>query len=169
MCKYSYTIYDSQFTRRVSSYKQALTFLDMEEGHGIVLLLGTLHDELHFLNIHSLFAWGQHRQDSRVIKGVCCVRNRSLLAEKLLGKTDYECDREIRTLELLKLRFGEANLHNCEVGRELSPSSACPSCTAETGSGITQLRTQTPSLADLSVPRALLVRCVKIHGMCTCL
>ncbi|EIE27163.1 hypothetical protein COCSUDRAFT_55186 [Coccomyxa subellipsoidea C-169] len=40
---------------------------------------------------------------------------RSLLAEKLLGKTDYECDREIRTLELLKLRFGEANLHNCEV------------------------------------------------------
>ncbi len=97
-------------------------FLDMEEGHGMVLLLGTLHGKLHFLNIHSLLAWGQHRQDSRVIKGVCCVRYRSLLAEKLLGKTDYECDREIRTLELLKLRFGEANLHNCEVGRELPPA-----------------------------------------------
>ncbi|KAK9907618.1 hypothetical protein WJX75_007065 [Coccomyxa subellipsoidea] len=40
---------------------------------------------------------------------------RSLLADKLLAKTDYDCDREIRTLELLKLRFGEANLHNCEV------------------------------------------------------
>jgi hypothetical protein len=39
----------------------------------------------------------------------------ALLAERLLAKTDYECDREIRTLELLKLRFGEASLHNCEV------------------------------------------------------
>ena len=40
---------------------------------------------------------------------------RSMLAEKLLTKTDYDCEREIRTLELLKLRFGDANLHNCEV------------------------------------------------------
>ena len=38
-----------------------------------------------------------------------------MLAEKLLTKTDYDCEREIRTLELLKLRFGDANLHNCEV------------------------------------------------------
>lgn len=39
-----------------------------------------------------------------------------MLADKLLAKPDYDCDREIRTLELLKLRFGEGNLHNCEVG-----------------------------------------------------
>ena len=39
-----------------------------------------------------------------------------MLSDKLLSKTDYSCDREIRTLELLKLRFGDANLHNCEVG-----------------------------------------------------
>lgn len=39
-----------------------------------------------------------------------------MLSDKLLSKTDYNCDREIRTLELLKLRFGDANLHNCEVG-----------------------------------------------------
>ena len=38
-----------------------------------------------------------------------------MLSDKLLSKTDYNCDREIRSLELLKLRFGEANLHNCEV------------------------------------------------------
>jgi anaphase-promoting complex subunit 2 len=38
-----------------------------------------------------------------------------MLSDKLLSKTDYNCDREIRTLELLKLRFGDANLHNCEV------------------------------------------------------
>ena len=40
---------------------------------------------------------------------------RCMLAEKLLSKGDYDCDREIRTLELLKLRFGEANLLNCEA------------------------------------------------------
>ena len=40
---------------------------------------------------------------------------RCMLAEKLLSKGNYDCDREIRTLELLKLRFGEANLLNCEA------------------------------------------------------
>ena len=40
---------------------------------------------------------------------------RVMLSDKLLSKTDYNCDREIRTLELLKLRFGDANLHNCEA------------------------------------------------------
>ena len=42
-----------------------------------------------------------------------------MLAEKLLSKGGYDCDREIRTLELLKLRFGEVNLLNCEA--RLSP------------------------------------------------
>ena len=45
---------------------------------------------------------------------------RVMLADKLLSKTDYNCDREIRTLELLKLRFGDANLHNCEVCTNLT-------------------------------------------------
>lgn len=41
---------------------------------------------------------------------------RSMLADRLLAKGgDYECDRELRTLELLKVRFGEGNLHNAEV------------------------------------------------------
>eukprot|EP00891_Asterochloris_glomerata_P007911 jgi/Astpho2/7911/Aster-06390 len=40
---------------------------------------------------------------------------RAMLADRLLAKTDYDCDREIRTLELLKLRFGDTNLNNCEV------------------------------------------------------
>ena len=38
-----------------------------------------------------------------------------MLAEKLLAKGDYDCDKEIRTLELLKIRFGENNLLNCEA------------------------------------------------------
>jgi anaphase-promoting complex subunit 2 len=38
-----------------------------------------------------------------------------MLGEKLFTKGDYDCDKEIRTLELLKLRFGEANLLNCEA------------------------------------------------------
>ena len=44
-----------------------------------------------------------------------CRLNRVMLADKLLAKADYECSREVRTLELLKLRFGDANLHNCEA------------------------------------------------------
>ncbi|XP_024541138.1 anaphase-promoting complex subunit 2 isoform X1 [Selaginella moellendorffii] len=40
---------------------------------------------------------------------------RVMLAEKLLNKSDYDTDREIRTLELLKLRFGENNMHSCEI------------------------------------------------------
>jgi len=31
---------------------------------------------------------------------------RSMLAERLLGKCDYDCDRELRTLELLKASGG---------------------------------------------------------------
>ena len=38
-----------------------------------------------------------------------------MLAERLLAKSDYDCDKEIRTLELLKIRFGENNLLNCEA------------------------------------------------------
>ncbi|GMH35992.1 hypothetical protein BSKO_03860 [Bryopsis sp. KO-2023] len=48
---------------------------------------------------------------------------RKILGDRLMGKTDYECTREVRTLELLKIRFGEAALHNCEVMlRDMSES-----------------------------------------------
>ena len=40
---------------------------------------------------------------------------RVMLADRLLTRGGYDTDREIRTLELLKMRFGEANLHTCEV------------------------------------------------------
>lgn len=39
-----------------------------------------------------------------------------MLAERLLAKPSFENENEIRTLEHLKMRFGESNLHNCEVG-----------------------------------------------------
>jgi len=39
----------------------------------------------------------------------------TMLADKLLSKTDFNTEAEIRTLELLKIRFGEACLHNCEI------------------------------------------------------
>jgi len=39
-----------------------------------------------------------------------------MLADKLIGnRTDFETDREVHTLELLKLRFGESSLHQCEI------------------------------------------------------
>ncbi|XP_020575764.1 anaphase-promoting complex subunit 2 isoform X2 [Phalaenopsis equestris] len=40
---------------------------------------------------------------------------RIMLAEKLLNKSDYDIDSEIRTLELLKIHFGESNMQKCEV------------------------------------------------------
>lgn len=40
---------------------------------------------------------------------------RAMLADRLLAKNDFECDRELRTLELLKVRFGESSLHTAEV------------------------------------------------------
>ncbi|RUS22247.1 hypothetical protein BC937DRAFT_89906 [Endogone sp. FLAS-F59071] len=38
-----------------------------------------------------------------------------LLADRLLAVSDYDTEREIRNLELLKLRFGENSFHTCEV------------------------------------------------------
>ena len=43
-----------------------------------------------------------------------------MLSERLLTKNDYECDRELRTLELLKVRFGEGNLLNAEIMLKVS-------------------------------------------------
>lgn len=40
---------------------------------------------------------------------------RNLLAERLLTQLDFNPEKEIRNLELLKLRFGETLLHSCEV------------------------------------------------------
>ena len=40
---------------------------------------------------------------------------RSLLSNRLLSTFTYETEKEIRNLELLKLRFGETPLHQCEV------------------------------------------------------
>ncbi len=40
---------------------------------------------------------------------------RSMLADKLLAASGYDCSREVRNLELLKRRFGEAALASCEV------------------------------------------------------
>ena len=40
---------------------------------------------------------------------------RLMLADKLLSNLDYDSDREVRNLELLKLRFGDASMKLCEV------------------------------------------------------
>lgn len=41
--------------------------------------------------------------------------DRLMLADRLASRPDFDCQRELRTMELLKLRFGEANLHNAEI------------------------------------------------------
>ena len=40
---------------------------------------------------------------------------RTLLADRILSQFNYDTEKEIRYLELLKLRFGETQLHYCEV------------------------------------------------------
>ena len=40
---------------------------------------------------------------------------KTLLADRILSNFVFEIGREVRYLELLKLRFGESQLHNCEV------------------------------------------------------
>jgi anaphase-promoting complex subunit 2 len=39
----------------------------------------------------------------------------SMLAEKLFAITDFNTDKQLRTVELLKLKFGESSLQNCEI------------------------------------------------------
>jgi anaphase-promoting complex subunit 2 len=48
-----------------------------------------------------------------------------MLADRLAGKSDFDTQQERRTMELLKLRFGEANLHNAEIMLGVCPQ--CPS------------------------------------------
>ena len=40
---------------------------------------------------------------------------RKLLADRILKQTTYDLDRELKYLELLKRRFGDAELHECDV------------------------------------------------------
>ena len=38
-----------------------------------------------------------------------------MLADKLLQNLEFDTDRDVQTLELLKLRFGEESLQQCEI------------------------------------------------------
>ena len=40
---------------------------------------------------------------------------RTILADRILTHFNYDTEKEIRYLELLKVKFGEAQLHYCEV------------------------------------------------------
>ena len=38
-----------------------------------------------------------------------------MLADKLVNNLAYDTDKEVQNLELLKLRFGESSMHQCEI------------------------------------------------------
>ena len=40
---------------------------------------------------------------------------RLMLADKLVNNLAYDTDQEVQNLELLKLRFGESSMHQCEI------------------------------------------------------
>lgn len=44
---------------------------------------------------------------------------RALLAQRLLALTSFDTEKEIRNLELLKLRFGEEALWGCQVSQSV--------------------------------------------------
>ncbi|XP_030370351.1 anaphase-promoting complex subunit 2 [Scaptodrosophila lebanonensis] len=48
-------------------------------------------------------------------KELFMVEYRNLMADRLLAQLDFNSEKEIRNLELLKIRFGESLLHSCEV------------------------------------------------------
>ncbi|XP_034566963.1 anaphase-promoting complex subunit 2 [Notolabrus celidotus] len=48
-------------------------------------------------------------------KGIFIDEYRAVLADRLLHQLNYNTAREIRNVELLKLRFGESHMHYCEV------------------------------------------------------
>nr|XP_054770341.1 anaphase-promoting complex subunit 2-like [Lytechinus pictus] len=51
---------------------------------------------------------------------------RNLLADRILSSFSYDTARELRNLELLKLRFGESQLHQCEVMlKDVADSKRC--------------------------------------------
>jgi anaphase-promoting complex subunit 2 len=48
-------------------------------------------------------------------KDLLVTEYRFILAEKLLTKVDDDFDKEVHTLELLRLGFGESNMHQYEI------------------------------------------------------
>ncbi|XP_023030784.1 anaphase-promoting complex subunit 2 [Drosophila willistoni] len=48
-------------------------------------------------------------------KELFMVEYRNLMADRLISQLDFNSEKEIRNLELLKIRFGESLLHSCEV------------------------------------------------------
>ncbi len=40
---------------------------------------------------------------------------RSMLGERLIRRIDFDCSKELKTLELLKVRFGDSALHSAEI------------------------------------------------------
>ncbi|KAH8413693.1 hypothetical protein KR222_004108 [Zaprionus bogoriensis] len=48
-------------------------------------------------------------------KELFMVEYRNLMADRLLSQLDFNSEKEVRNLELLKIRFGESLLHSCEV------------------------------------------------------
>lgn len=77
---------------------------------------------------------------------------RNLLAERLLTQLDFNAEKEIRNLELLKLRFGESLLHNCEVMlKDISDSKRINAHILESGSFAKDSTKEDPSVSALIV------------------
>jgi anaphase-promoting complex subunit 2 len=82
---------------------------------------------------------------------------RATLGERLLAKGGYDCARELRTLELLKLRFGEAALRGAEVMlRDLADSKRVDANVHSVSDSATPLRRRR-GLVDIAALSATVV------------
>lgn len=77
---------------------------------------------------------------------------RNLLAERLLTQLDFNPEKEIRNLELLKLRFGEILLHSCEVMlKDISDSKRINAHILECGTFTSEATPNDPAVSALIV------------------
>jgi len=75
-----------------------------------------------FITIAAKTSWNRRSSDiiSMLIniygsKELFVNEYRTILADRILTQLNYDTEKEIRYLELLKVKFGEAQLHFCEV------------------------------------------------------
>lgn len=79
---------------------------------------------------------------------------RTLLADRLLNQLDFSPEKEIRNLELLKLRFDESLLHTCEVMlKDISDSKRINAHIHND----TNMETDTESIKDSAFPLSSLI------------
>nr|CAH8867996.1 unnamed protein product [Trichobilharzia regenti] len=86
------------------------------------------------------------------------VEYKQLLSQRLLRQRSFHTTRELRNLELLKLRFGEQNLHECEVMlKDIRDSKRIASLVSESAASASSKGKHTEQTDKLNSPGSVTV------------